>query len=95
MARFITADIKDFYYGTPLQRYEYVRMDLADIPNEIVSQYNLRDLATNGWVYMEIRKGMPGLKQAGKVANDRLITHLHKYGYSPCARTPALWKHAT
>ena len=44
---------------------------------------------------MEIRNGMPGLKQAGKVANDRLITHLQKYGYSPCARTPALWKHAT
>ena len=44
---------------------------------------------------MEIRKGMPGLKQAGKVANDRLITHLRKYGYAPCERTPALWKHST
>ena len=24
----------------------------------------------------EIRKGMPGLKQAGKIANDRLTKHL-------------------
>ena len=36
---------------------------------------------------------MPGLKQAGKVANDRLVTHRAKYGYAPCKRTPALWKH--
>jgi hypothetical protein len=95
MAQFITADIKDFYYGTPLERYEYVRMALADIPDEIVQQYNLHDLSSNRWVYMEIRKGMPGLKQAGKVANDRLITHLAKYGYAPCAQTPALWRHTT
>ena len=92
-ARFATADIKDFYYGTPLQRFEYVRMQLTDIPDEIVNQYKLRAIATNGWIYMEIRKGMPGLKQAGKVANDRLVTHLAKYGYAPCKRTPALWKH--
>ena len=44
---------------------------------------------------MEIRKGMSGPKQAGKVANDRLRNHLAKYGYSPCKRTPALWRHKT
>ena len=44
-------------------------------------------------VYVEIRKGMPGLKQAGKIAHDRLRTHLKKYGYNPVPRTPALWKH--
>ena len=62
MARFITADIKDFYYGTLLARYEYIRMALADIPDEIVQQYNLHDLSSNGWVYMEICNSMPGLK---------------------------------
>ena len=42
---------------------------------------------------MQIRKGMPGLKQAGKLANDRLQAHLLKYGYSPVPRTASLWKH--
>ena len=37
-AKFMTADIKDFYYGTPLPRFEYVRMALADIPSEIIAQ---------------------------------------------------------
>ena len=36
-----------------------------------------------------------GLKQAGRIANDRLKIHLAKFGYSPVARTPSLWKHAT
>ena len=70
-------------------------MSLTDIPEEIVEQYHLRKIESNGWVYMEIRKGMPGLRQAGKVANERLVTHLATYGYAPCARTPALWKHTT
>ena len=70
-------------------------MSLRDIPDEITDQYNLRALAHDGWVYMQIEKGMPGLKQAGKIANDRLKTHLKKYGYAPVPRTPALWAHAT
>jgi hypothetical protein len=38
----------------------------------IIDQYALRDLAEDGWVYVEIQKGMPGLKQAGILANKRL-----------------------
>ena len=29
------------------------------------------------------------------MANNRLKIHLTKFGYSPVARTPSLWKHAT
>ena len=36
---------------------------------------------------------MPGLKQSGKIANDRLKKHLEKYGYEPMIHTPELWKH--
>ena len=67
-----------------------MRMLLADIPQEIFDQYDLLSLAHNGYVYMEIRKGMPGLKQAGKVANTRLQKHLATYGYAPVPCTPSL-----
>eukprot|EP00957_Ditylum_brightwellii_P011867 894302-Ditylum_brightwellii.AAC.1 len=36
---------------------------------------------------------MYGLPQAGKIANDQLIKHLAKFGYSPAQHTPVLWKH--
>jgi hypothetical protein len=42
---------------------------------------------------MEIRKDMPGLKQAGCITNDQLTTHLAKFGYWPVPITPSLWKH--
>ena len=38
---------------------------------------------------------MPSLKQAGRIANDRLQLHLAKFGYAPVARSPSLWKQAT
>jgi hypothetical protein len=94
-AKFLCLDIKNFYYNTPMARYEYMRIPLQIIPAEIIDQYALRALAEDGWVYVEIQKGMPGLKQAGIIANKRLQTHLAKYGYAPAERTPALWTHHT
>ena len=38
---------------------------------------------------------MPGLKQASRIANDRLKSHLAQFGFAPVPRTPALWKHNT
>ena len=38
---------------------------------------------------------MPGLKQAGRIANNRLKAHLAKFGFAPVPRTLALWKHDT
>ena len=70
-------------------------MSLDMIPEEIIAQHQLRSLASDGWIFMENRRGMPGMKQAGRIANDPLQFHLTKFGYAPVARTPSLWKHAT
>ena len=69
-AIFLTLDIKIFYYNTPMDRYEYMKMDLAIIPEEIIAQYQLRSLTSDGWIYMEICKGMPDLNQAGRIAHN-------------------------
>ena len=92
-ARYACIDIKNMYYGTPMDEYEYMRIRYAEVPPEIVQQYELDKIQHEGWVYIEIRKGMPGLKQAGKIANIRLTNHLERYGYKPCPFTPSLWKH--
>ena len=42
---------------------------------------------------MKIVKGVPGLKQAARLANERLVHHLAPYGYAPVEHTPSLWKH--
>ena len=86
-------DISDFYYGTLMTRYKYTRIAFASIPPELFEQYGLARLQHNIWVYMKIRNGMPGLKQAGRIANDQLIKHLAQFGYDPIRHTPSLWRH--
>jgi hypothetical protein len=88
-------DIKNYYIGTPLPRFEYMKMLLSRFPEEIIQQYNLNALAVDGWVYIEIRKGMYGLKQAGLLANQLLQTRLAPFGYYPTWHTPGLWLHKT
>ena len=59
-AKFMSVDIKNYYYGAILDDFEYMRMALKDIPDKIIAQYNLRILESNGWIYIQIEKGMPG-----------------------------------
>ena len=92
---FITLDINKYYYNTPMSRYKYMHIPLSLIPDENMDQYDLRQLSKDGWVYMEIWKGMPGLKQAGRIANEDLTKQFQKHGYAPCSCNPALWRHNT
>jgi hypothetical protein len=94
-AAMMMMDIKNYYVGTPLPRYEYMIMCLSCFPEEIVDKYNLKDLAVDGWVYIEIRKGMYGLKHAGLLSNQLLQTLLAPSGYHPARHTPGLWLHKT
>ncbi len=72
-ARFAGAKIKNMYLETPLDRYEYMKMPLSLFPQDIIEHYGLRNKALNDYIYMEIRKGMYGLPQAGILANKLLI----------------------
>jgi hypothetical protein len=65
-------DIKDFYLNTPLGRFEYMVMNLSSLPQEIIDEFGLLELAHDSCVYIEIQKGMHGLPQAGILANELL-----------------------
>ena len=74
----MTMDISNFYLGTPMDRPEYMRMPIKIIPPEIIEKYDLTKIESDGWVYIKIVKGMYGLPQAGKIANDLLQKRLKK-----------------
>eukprot|EP01082_Thalassiosira_pseudonana_P012372 g11214.t1 g11214 contig5:382941-386300(-) len=95
-ARCMTADIKNFYLNTPMQRYEYLRIRLSDIPQEVITEYGLLNkVAADGYVYLEVRKGMYGLPQAGLLAQELLEKRLAEHGYFQSKIIPGLWKHVT
>ena len=76
-AKFFKIDIFNFYLNTPLERKEYVRMELTDFHESVVEHYKLRDIGKYGWVYVEVSKGMYGLPQAGILAQKLLEERLN------------------
>jgi hypothetical protein len=81
------------YLETPLDHYKYMKMPLTLLPADIIEYYNLDDKALNGYVFMEIQKGMYCLPQAGILANKLLKKQLARHGYHKQPHTPGLWKH--
>jgi hypothetical protein len=88
-------DVKNFDLVTPIDSFEYMRIPIKLIPQEIVSEYNLLSLLSDGHVYVEVQKGMYGLPQAGILANQLLSRCLSIHGYHQTKFTPGLWRHAT
>lgn len=95
-AKSMTMDIKNMYLNTKLDRYEYMKVHINLIPEEIIALYNLRDkVSPHGFVFIEIRGAMYGLRQAGRLANDQLQKVLAKGGYVASTQTPGLFLHRT
>ena len=78
----MTIDIKYFYLNTPMERYKYMRLKLAELPEDFVSEYKLQDKVTkDGYIYLEIRKVMYSLQATGILAQRLLENLLNAKGY--------------
>jgi hypothetical protein len=85
-AKFMTMDISDFYLNTPMEQYENMRIPLSAIPDCSMEEYKLAPLIHNGFIVVELRKGIYGLPQAGILANNKLQTQLAQHGYHPVGK---------
>ena len=95
-ARFMSADIKDYFLATPMDKAEYMKVQYKHIPEDIRLQYNLQEkLTADNCIYIKIKKGMYGLKQAAILAYTQLKKQLLPHGYTPVEGTVGIWKHAT
>jgi hypothetical protein len=50
-AQCVILDVKDFYLNTPMKRFEYMHK-LNDIPEEIIIEYKLREIAKEGGYFI-------------------------------------------
>ena len=78
-----------------MKKIQYMRITLKYFTDEIKQEYNIMNIADNRYVYIEIRKGMYGLKKVGILAFNYLVEKLAPQGYYPVWYTPGLWKHKT
>ncbi|KAL7476295.1 hypothetical protein ACHAW6_003413, partial [Cyclotella cf. meneghiniana] len=59
-AKFATTTISNFYRMTPLKHPEFGRVKMSDIPEEVITEYELHKIATaGGWVYFRVIRGIP------------------------------------
>ena len=75
-------------------KFQYLRFHINDIPLEVLEEYDVRPDKI-GYVYLEFRRGMYGLKEAGIIAFKQLVLKLAPAGYHPCRKTTGLWTHTT
>ena len=63
-------------------------------PDDVINEYNLRDkVGRDGYAYIEVRKGVYGLPQAGLLAQELLAKRLAKHGYQQSEVTPGICTH--
>jgi hypothetical protein len=92
-AKYMCLDIKNFYLCAPMDRYEFMKMPITIFPQHVIDQYDLMSKVHKGYVWIEVRRSIYGLPQAGKLANDYLRKKLAPHGYYEVPHTPGLWKH--
>ena len=88
---FISADIKNYFLVTPMAQAEYMKVQYKHISEDIRQQYNLQEKVTSdNCIYIRIKKGMYGLKQAAILAYNQLKQNLLPRGYYPVIGTVRL-----
>jgi hypothetical protein len=93
--RFMTLDITDFYLCSPLERPEYMRIHRRDLPPETIDKYKDSIIFDGDFAMVEVTKSIYGLKQAGIIAQKRLIDHLSAHDYVQAPNTRGLFRHTT
>ena len=94
--RYLGIDIKNFYLGTPMQYLQYICVLPNMVPQEVWNDpcYDIH-IAADGFIFLEIRRGMYGLKEAGVIAFDQIVRYLDPHGYKPAPYNPGFWRPTT
>ena len=92
----MTSDINDDFLATLMAKFEYMKVQYKHILEDTKLKYNLKSMVThNNYIYICIKKGMYGLKQAAIIVYDNLQKSLKPFGYDPVTGTVGVWKHNT
>ena len=85
---------KYFYFNTPMDIQEYIKIDLLIVLADLLDQYNsYNKVVPDGYLYIEIRKGMYCLPQGGILAHNQQVKYLGKYGQYLLNCTSGLSEH--
>ena len=79
-----------------MSRFECMKILLRWFPQDIIYHYNIIDLVEkDGFVYVNIRKGVCGLKKAAHIYFHSLVKILNPNGCYPIHSNPGILCHET
>jgi len=98
-AFFGSVDLTDFYLGTDLSSPQYIKLFTHLFSHSVLSHLNLLPFIksppeSKPFLLFRIDKTMYGLKEAGKLSQLRLISHLAAHGFFETT-TPCLFRHVS
>ncbi len=96
-AKFCTGDVSDYYLTdcNDLDEPAYMVIHVNQLSPSIIQRFDLARFIHTNKVMVKITKGMYGLVQAGRIAQDRLLPHLALHGYEQSTLVPMLFRHKT
>ena len=92
---FASMDLKDMFLKTIMKTPEYMQVHIKYFPADIIKKYNLKPLISNNHIYVKIKKGMYGLKQAAVLVFYQLSDLLKAEGYYQIPSSLRMWKYAS
>ena len=93
-AHYLGIDISNFYFSIDMPYHQYMWVHPFKITKEIWDKYNI-NIAPVCFVYLDIRKGMYGFKEASVLVFNKLVRDLFLHVYKPMPNTIGLWIHKT
>ena len=72
-ATFSIADIKNHCLQNIMEMYQYMKIPLKYLTRNFCNEYDIHNLAHNGYINIEIRKGMHGLKEVDILAFNYIV----------------------
>ena len=81
------------FLHTPMHNPQYMKVPYKHFTPDMRRKYKLDKKEHKGYIYMRIKKGMYGLKQAAVLAYDTVTTLLKNAGYTSILGSAGLWKH--
>ena len=94
-ARFCSMHLKDIFLHTPMHSPELMKLAVKYFLHDIIENYNLNDSVHNGYIFIKIKRGMYGLKQASVLAYQYLSKLLTDGEYTQILGSLGMWKHET
>ena len=77
-----------------MKYFQYMRIHKKIIPQEVLDEYDII-FDDRDFTYVEIRRDMYGLKEAGVIVFYQLFQKLKLFSYEPMPQTPVLWIHTS